>query len=217
MHILGRAISKNSLVLGLFAIVTTAAIAATYLGTRDAIAAQERAAQAKALLQIVPRSRHDNSMLDDVLPVADKKLLSLPHPEQIHIARQQGKVVAVIIPAVAPDGYGGAIKLITGINADGSIAGVRVVSHNETPGLGDKVDLKKSDWVLDFNGKSLVNPLPERWKVKKDRGEFDQFTGATITPRAVTKAVYQTLEYFAEHKKTLLQPRPPATEESNNG
>jgi electron transport complex protein RnfG len=217
MHILGRAISKNSLVLGLFAIVTTAAIAATYLSTRDAIAAQERAAQAKALLQIVPRSRHDNSMLDDVLPVADSTLLSLPRPEQIHIARQQGEVVAVIIPAVAPDGYSGTIKLITGINADGSIAGVRVVAHNETPGLGDKVDLKKSDWVLGFNGKSLLNPHPERWKVKKDRGEFDQFTGATITPRAVTKAVYQTLQYFAQHKKTLLQPRPPATEESDNG
>lgn len=217
MHILGRAISKNSLVLGLFAIVTTAAIAATYLSTRDAIAAQERAAQAKALLQIVPRSRHDNSMLDDVLPVSDSALLSLPGPEQIHIARQRGEVVAVIIPAVAPDGYGGTIKLITGINADGSIAGVRVVAHNETPGLGDKVDLKKSDWVLGFNGKSLQNPQPERWKVKKDRGEFDQFTGATITPRAVTKAVYQTLQYFAQNKKTLLQPSPPATEESDNG
>jgi electron transport complex protein RnfG len=209
MHILGRAISKNSLVLGLFAIVTTAAIAATYLGTRDAIAAQERAARAKALLEIVPRSRHDNSILDDVVPVADTALLSLPRPQQIHIARQQGQVVAVIIPSVAPDGYSGALQLITGINADGTIAGVRVVAHNETPGLGDKVDLKKSDWVLGFNGKSLRDPQPERWKVKKDRGEFDQFTGATITPRAVTRAVYQSLQYFANNRKTLMQPVPP--------
>ena len=224
MHILGLAMSKNSLVLGLFAIVTTAAIAATYLGTRDAIAVQERAAQAKALVEIVPDSRHDNSILDDVVPVADSELLALPQPQQIHIARQRGEVVAVIIPAVAPDGYSGALKLITGVNADGTIAGVRVVAHNETPGLGDKVDLKKSDWVLGFNGKSLSNPPPERWKVKKDRGEFDQFTGATITPRAVTRAVYQSLQYFAENRKALLQPKPPAdateAEEnkgSNNG
>jgi electron transport complex protein RnfG len=219
---LGRAISKNSLVLGLFAVITTAAIAATYLGTRDLIAEQERAAQAKALLEIVPASRHDNSMLDDVVPVADKALLSLPQANQIHVAMQNGQAVAFIIPAVAPDGYGGALKLVTGVNADGSIAGVRVLSHNETPGLGDKVDLKKSKWVLGFDGKSLQNPSPERWKVKKDRGEFDQFTGATITPRAVTKAVYQSLLYFEANKKALMQyPGPDTTpaqiEEQNNG
>jgi electron transport complex protein RnfG len=218
MHTLGRAISKNSLVLGLFAIVTTAAIAATYLSTRDAIIAQERAARAKALLQIVPRSRHDNTMLDDVVPVADRELLSLSEPGQIHIALREGKPVAFIIPSVAPDGYGGALKLITGVNVDGSVAGVRVLSHTETPGLGDKVDLKKSDWILGYNGKSLGNPVAERWKVKKDRGVFDQFTGATITPRAVTKAVYQTLQYYEAHKKELSRYSGPATpEENDNG
>jgi electron transport complex protein RnfG len=215
MQVLGRAISKNSLMLGLFAIVSTAAIAATYLGTRDAIIAQERAARARALLEIVPQSRHDNIMLDDVVPVDDREWLSLSRGGNIHVALSDGVPVAFIIPSVAPDGYSGAIKLITGINSDGSIAGVRVLSHNETPGLGDKIDLKKSDWVLGFDGKSLLDPLPEKWKVKKDRGEFDQLTGATITPRAVTKAVYQSLLYYKANSKTLLQYRSPALGEED--
>jgi electron transport complex protein RnfG len=218
MHILGRAISKNSLVLGLFAIVTTAAIAATYLGTRDAIIAQERAARARALLEIVPQSSHNNIMLDDVVPVADHELLSLSRQANIHVALNNGEPVAFIIPAIAPDGYSGAIKLITGINVDGTVAGVRILSHNETPGLGDKIDLKKSDWVRGFDGKSLQRPVAEKWKVKKDRGVFDQLTGATITPRAVTKAVYQSLLYYQANRKSLLQYRSPApTEEDDNG
>lgn len=218
MALLGRAISKNSLVLALFALLTTAAIAATYLSTRDIIAEQERAAQARALLEIVPLSRHDNSILDAVSPVVEPELLTLPEGSNIHVATKQGKPVAFIIPSVAPDGYSGAIKLITGINIDGSIAGVRVLSHHETPGLGDKVELKKSDWVLGFNGKSLTNPAPGQWKVKKDHGAFDQFTGATITPRAVTHAVFQSLLYFKANKKALLQYQaPPVIEEPNNG
>ena len=104
MQVLGRAISKNSLMLGLFAIVSTAAIAATYLATRDAIIAQERAARARALLEIVPQSRHDNSMLDDVVPVDDQELLALPRGGNIHVALSDGAPVAFIIPAVAPDG-----------------------------------------------------------------------------------------------------------------
>ena len=210
MAILGRAISKNSVLLALFALCTTAAIAATYLGTRDIIAEQERKARAKALLEIVPKTRHENNILDDVVPVEDSQLLSLEEPGSVHVALQGGKPVAYIIPSIAPDGYSGAIKVITGVNVDGTVAGVRVLAHNETPGLGDKVDLKKSDWVLGFNGKSLANPKPEQWKVKKDRGVFDQFTGATITPRAVTQAVYNSLQYYQANKKALSQYRSPA-------
>ena len=120
----------------------------------------------------------------------------------------------MILPVVAPEGYSGRIDLLVGIYADGSVAGVRAVSHRETPGLGDKVEIGKSQWVLEFNGKSLSMPVPENWAVKKDGGNFDQFTGATITPRAVVKAVYQSLEYFADHRSILLQL--PA-EESTNG
>jgi electron transport complex protein RnfG len=111
--------------------------------------------------------------------------------------------VAVIIPVVAPDGYSGDIDLIVGINSDGTIAGVRVLGHKETPGLGDKAELKKSNWVLGFNGRSLTNPTLDGWAVKKDKGVFDQFTGATITPRAVVAATLRALQFAEANRKTL--------------
>ena len=120
------------------------------------------------------------------------------------IARQGDEVTAVIIPVVAPDGYSGRIELIVGVNRDGSVAGVRVLEHRETPGLGDKVDMKKSDWILGFEGRRLGDPPAEAWTVKKDGGVFDQFTGATITPRAVTAAVKRGLEYFEANRSALL-------------
>jgi len=198
-------IRRNSILLGLFAVVTTNIIAGTYLGTRDRIVAAQRQAQEKALLDIIPLQRHNNSMLDDTIAVGPQATgLGLKSDQNIYIARQDGTAIAVILPVTAPDGYSGAINLIVGINGDGSIAGVRALTHRETPGLGDKVDLKKSDWVLSFNGKSLANPPPALWKVKKDKGVFDQFTGATITPRAVTAAVRRSLEYFRANRATLL-------------
>jgi electron transport complex protein RnfG len=201
---LGQSISRNSLLLALFAVATTLLIAATYLGTRDLIVEQKRKAEERALLEIVPRERHDNSMLDDTLPVGpDTPGLALDTQRQIYIARLGGEPVTAIIPVIAPDGYTDAIELIVGVNRDGTIAGVRVLSHRETPGLGDKVDLKKSDWVLDFNGRSLSNPAPEDWAVKKDGGEFDQFTGATITPRAVVAATLRALQFSQSHRGLL--------------
>lgn len=218
---LGTSITKNSLLLGLFALMTTLLIAGTHLSTKDRIAEAQRQAEQKALLELVPLSRHNNSMLDETLNVGpEASLLHLKDSRKIYIARQDGIPVAAILPAVAPEGYSGAIEMIVGINLDGSIAGVRALSHKETPGLGDKVDLKKSDWVLSFNGKSLSNPKPSLWGVKKDKGVFDQFTGATITPRAVTKAVYQSLLYFDQNRERIF----PTTEnltvenfEENNG
>lgn len=201
---LGQSISRNSLLLALFAVATTLLIAATYLGTRDKIIDQKRKAEERALLQIVPRERHDNSMLDDTLPVGpDTPGLALDTERQVYIARKDGKTVAAIVPVIAPDGYTGAIEMIVGVNRDGTIAGVRVLSHRETPGLGDKVDIKKSDWILDFNGRSLGNPAPEDWAVKKDGGEFDQFTGATITPRAVVAATLRALQFSQSHRGLL--------------
>lgn len=198
-------ITRNSVLLGAFAALTTAGIASTYIGTKDAIAAQKRKAEQAALVEIIPRSMHNNSMLDTTIVVKDTEYLSLDSEKKIFIAKQDNKVVGFIIPAIAPDGYTTKIEMIVGINVDSSIAGVRVLSHKETPGLGDKVDLNKSDWVLGFNGKSLTNPMPDKWKVKKDKGEFDQFTGATITPRSVTKAVFKTLNYFEQNKDKLLK------------
>lgn len=201
---LGQSITRNSMLLALFAVCTTLLIAGTYLLTRDGIALQKRQAEEKALLQIIPRELHNNSMLDDTIPVGPETSgLNLRENKQIYIARQDDTVVAVIIPAVAPDGYTGEIELIVGVNKDGSVAGVRVLSHRETPGLGDKVDIKKSDWVMGFNGHSLDNPEPEGWAVKKDKGVFDQFTGATITPRAVVAATLRALQYAQANKKAL--------------
>jgi len=203
---LGDAIGRNSLVLGLFAVVVTLALAGTQLLTREEIAAQRRAAEARAYSEILPPSRYDNALLDDVRPVDDRELLGLEQPGKILVARRGGQVQAVIVPATAPDGYGGAIGLIVGINADGSVAGVRVVSHKETPGLGDRIDARKSRWIEGFAGRSLGDPAAALWAVKKDGGVFDQFTGATITPRAVTAAVKRTLQYFEANRAALLAP-----------
>lgn len=202
---LGTSISKNSLLLGVFALVAAGGLALTNEGTKDRIQKAERAAQQKALFEIVPRSRHDNDLLFDTMPVPKEswKLLGLPKGGDIHLARRDGDLVAVIIPAVAHDGYSGDISMIVGVNRDGSVAGVRVLAHHETPGLGDNIELKKSDWLLDFDGKSLSKPAAERWAVKKDGGEFDQFTGATITPRAVVNQVRKVLEFVKQNGDQL--------------
>jgi electron transport complex protein RnfG len=217
---LGESIGRNALLLGLFAIVSTAIIAGTYLSSQDAIKENIRRAEERALIEIVPRSRHNNAMLEDAHPVDDQELLGLRSAKQYYIARQDGAAVAVIFPATAREGYTGDIDMIIGINVDGSIAGVRVLSHRETPGLGDAIDSKKSTWVNGFIGRSLLNPTIDLWKVKKDKGVFDQFTGATITPRAATKTVLQTLQYFKQHRQQLLNltPSPEASKEvSSNG
>lgn len=202
---IGQAITKNSVMLGLFAVIVAASLAGTELVTREKRAESLRKVQSQALEEIIPANRHDNILLDDVISIDDTELLKLKQAKNIYVARQQGEVVAFIFPTRAPDGYGGAIDSIVGINVDGSIAGVRIINHKETPGLGDKVELKKSDWVLAFNGKSLNNPDSNGWKVKKDKGIFDQFTGATITPRATVQSVYNTLLFFNKHKDALLQ------------
>ncbi len=201
------AIRKNSTILGVFAAVTAGLIAATYQGTKTRILAAERLAQQRALFDIVPPAHHDNDLLADTKRLDDSLAQSLhvPAGTEVHIAKRSGVVKAVIIPTIAPDGYSGAIKLIVGVNADGTVAGVRVLSHKETPGLGDKVDLAKSDWILDFTGKSLVNPQLDQWTVKKDGGAFDAFSGATITPRVVVRQVKETLIFFQTHKTLLLE------------
>lgn len=206
MRELVQAITRNSLMLAGFAALVALLVASTYLGTRDAIAEARRAAEERALLQIVPRERHDNSMLDDRLmaPTGDP-LLQLPQVRSIYRARRAGEVIAVIVPAYAPDGYSGGMELVVGVNRDGSVAGLRVLDHRETPGLGDAVDHRKSDWVNSFSGKALGNPAPELWAVRKDGGVFDQFTGATVTPRAVVRAARRTLEWVADNQVMLFE------------
>lgn len=203
--ILGRSISRNALLLGAFAAITTAVIAAIFIQSEPVIKDNIRKAEQQALLEIFSEEQHDNSMLDDTIAVEDSDLLGLREPKKIYVARKQKKNVGVIIPATARDGYTGDIDLIVGVWSNGNIAGVRVLSHRETPGLGDAIDRKKSDWVDGFFDRSLQDPVTKLWKVKKDGGVFDQFTGATITPRAVTKAVKNTLIYFEQHRESLLK------------
>ena len=200
----GRSVARNSIILGVFAMFTVGLIAVTQQSTADRIAEERRRAQMSALTEILPDEQHDNDMLNDAFMVEDRKLLSLPGPSEAYRGRQDGEVVAVILPVIAPDGYSGRIDLLVGIRANGELAGVRVLNHRETPGLGDKVELAKSQWVLSFDGKSLSMPAPENWGVRKDGGAFDQFTGATITPRAVVQAVYRALQYFDENRDSLL-------------
>lgn len=203
---LGKSISRNSLILGVFAAVTGALIATTYQGTKHDIQEAERRAAQKALFEIVPESRHSNDMLSDILRLSPEqsRTLGYDQPVEVNIARQDEATVALVFPTIAPDGYSGDIKLIVGVNTDGSIAGVRVLSHKETPGLGDRIELAKSDWILSFNGRSIGDPEAQNWAVKKDGGSFDQFTGATITPRAVVRAVKNTLQFYNQQKADLL-------------
>jgi electron transport complex protein RnfG len=201
-----KSMGKNSLLLAVFALITAFILASTDRLTEDRIAESERLAAQKALFEIIPLERHNNDLLLDIQPIPEKywSTLGLESGGDIHIARFDGQPVAAIIPSITPEGYSGDIAMIVGVNFDGSIAGVRVVEHKETPGLGDKVDVRKSDWILSFNGKSLSNPEPSAWNVKKDKGNFDQFTGATITPRAVIHQIAKTLEYFNQDKERLL-------------
>ena len=202
------AIRKNAVGLAIFAVVTAGAIALAQTLTADRIAYNIKAAEARALNEILPASSYDNDLLNDTMNV-DKRfnqqlLGPLPDSAVIYRARNNGEVSAVILPAVAPDGYTAEIDLIVGVKSDGTLAGVRVVAHRETPGLGDKVEIKKSDWITSFEGKSLGRPAPEQWAVKKDGGSFDQFTGATITPRAVVRAVKRALKFFEMYRDELL-------------
>ena len=201
------AIRKNAIGLGLFAIVTAGVIAVTQVATKDRIADNIRAAEARALNQILPQSSYDNDLLNDTLNLSqfDTELLGpISDSGVVWRARMGADIHAVILPVVAPDGYTTQIDMLVGIDSKGNTLGVRVVAHRETPGLGDKIDKRKSDWVDSFIGKSLANTSHEQWAVKKDGGEFDQFTGATITPRAVVSAVHNALEFYENNQFQLL-------------
>lgn len=202
-----RSISRNALLLGLFAAATAGLIALTFQGTHERIEMSQRQAAQRALLEIVPPERHNNDLLNSTVTLTpeQQRALGVGPQATVHIARQDGQPVALIIPVVAPDGYSGDIRMIVGVNMDGSVAGVRVLQHRETPGLGDKLDLNISNWILTFNGRTLGNPPASQWAVRRDGGVFDQFTGATITPRAVVRQVRNVLELFEQEHKALLQ------------
>lgn len=202
MHIV-RNMIISAVLLGLFAITGTGIVAFTYEKTKHRIAANERAAIVKSLHALIAPSEHDNDLYTDVIQVKHEDLLGTEEPVNVYRARMKSTPIAAILNSVAPDGYSGNIYLLVAIRYDGSLAGVRVVKHRETPGLGDGIDIERSNWILGFNGKSLNKPPEKTWRVKRDGGVFDQMTGATITPRAVVKAVKNTLRYYATNKDML--------------
>ncbi|MDZ7752024.1 MAG: electron transport complex subunit RsxG [Gammaproteobacteria bacterium] len=201
--VLLRAIARGALILGVFAVVGTVLVAGSYQLTRERIQANEREALLKRLHQVIPEVSYDNDLFGDVIEVHAPELLGTVRPVTIYRARKDGRVTAAVLTPVAPDGYNGRIELLVGVRPDGRVSGVRVLSHAETPGLGDGIEVERSDWMRGFRGRSLGDPPATRWQVKRDGGVFDQFTGATITPRAVVGAVRRTLEYVAKNEQWL--------------
>lgn len=189
------------LVLAAFSVAGVGLVAVTQAVTSETIAANERQAMIDKFSAILPKDQvsgeplMDNDPLLDRITTADPDLLGAPETK-VYRVRYKGEPAALVLNPVVPNGYAGPIQLLVAVGYDGRLGGVRVIAHSETPGLGDKIERRKSSWVDDaFVGKALGEPPKERWKVKRDGGDFDQFTGATITPRAVVAAVRNTLIY----------------------
>jgi electron transport complex protein RnfG len=193
------------LILGSFAVGGVGLVTVTHAVTDARIAENQREAMLAKLKAIVPADRVKNDPLADRIEVSDQALLGASSTE-VYRVRDGEQPVAVVLQPVVPDGYAGPIRLLVSVLADGSLGGVRVLEHHETPGLGDKIDERKDDWIIEqFTDKSLSNPPQDQWRVKRDGGEFDQFTGATITPRSVVKAVKNTLLFVKQQGDKLYQ------------
>jgi electron transport complex protein RnfG len=198
-------IRKNSIGLGIFAIVTAGLIAVTQQVTEERIENNVLQAQQAAFSEILPDQYYDNDLYKSQVTLEPDLLLGTKEASFAYIGRVKGEFSGIIFESIAPGGYNGSMSLLVAINRDGVVTGSRVIRHQETPGLGDKIDMKKSDWMRSFENKSFENLDIKQWKVKRDNGHFDQFTGATITPRAIVKSVKNTLEYFHQHKDELIE------------
>lgn len=190
-------------IVGAFAVIGVGLVVGTHAVTHQKIAENQRQAMLDKLQAIVPAGRMTNDPLADRIVVNNEDLLGVPAVE-VYRVRDGVQPVALILKPVVPDGYAGPIRLLVSVLSDGTLGGVRVLEHHETPGLGDKIDERKSDWIItQFTHKSLGNPPEEQWRVKRDGGVFDQFTGATITPRSVVQAVRDTLKFVAQEGQRL--------------
>lgn len=197
---------KNGLILGAFAVVATLLVIGTEWLTSDRIQQQQRQELQRNLNQVILPASYDNNLFARCLQITEPALGG-EQPKHVYFAMQQDRFTAAAMEVTAPNGYSGAIQLLVAVNADGSVAGVRVLEHQETPGLGDKIERRKSDWIESFTGMEVNGAADDRWAVQRDGGAFDQFTGATITPRAVVQAVKQAVLVFTEqHQQWLEQP-----------
>ncbi|MDI1309760.1 MAG: electron transport complex subunit RsxG [Methylotenera sp.] len=194
---------KTAITLVAFAFVGTAMLAFVFDITRAPIEASEKEARLALFKQILPEGTYDNDLLKDSVEIAPNTLLGNHQPTVANIAKLNNQTAGVILEAIAHDGYAGDIKLLIAIRADGSVSGVRVLTHKETPGLGDYIDIAHGNWIKLFDNESVNNTADNQWQVKKDGGKFDYMVGATITPRAVVKAVYKALQFYEANKTTL--------------
>ena len=193
-------IPYQALLLGGFALAASTLLASSNEATKDAIAERLREDLLASLGEVVPPKTYSNDLLEDIITLPRKD----GTPATIYRGQKDGEVTALAYGMVG-QGYAGAISVIMGVDAHGEIMGVRVLSHAETPGLGDKIEIAKDNWITKFTGLSFDNLAPEKWKVKKDGGVFDQFSGATITPRAVVDAVTDGLNFYKQNKAKLLE------------
>jgi Na+-translocating ferredoxin:NAD+ oxidoreductase subunit G len=213
-----RTIAKASVITALnllvFTLIGTALLAITYQLTHDPIARSEEAEKLRLVTQIAPAESYDNNIIKDTAQLPADTLLGNDDTTIAYLGRLKDQPSIAVLQVIAPDGYSGKINLIISIRYDGSgdgkIGGVRVISHKETPGLGDYIEIARSKWITNFDGRSLDDPKDSDWKVKKDGGTFDYMAGATITPRAVVKAVHKALQYFALHREEMFKAHPAA-------
>ena len=199
-------VGKNALLLGTAAVLCVFAVAAVNEITKTEIEQQQLASTLGTLVEVVPQLAGNTDILKDCVAVLDTQLLGKDAKQKIYRYRAEGQLKAYLMETTAPDGYSGAIEVLAAISPDSEIIGVRIVSHKETPGLGDKIELRKNPWVLSFNGQTVTSAEDKSFAVKKDGGQFDQFAGATITPRAVVKAVKNAALYIQQHPELASLP-----------
>ena len=204
-RLLMNVMSENGLILGLFALVSTGLTAVTYVLTKGKIAQEIERSLIRQLSELVPTNSYTNDVYQDCLIVQDKNLLGSAQEQKLYRMRNQQENHALMLTTVAPDGYSGKITLSVAVESSGKLLGINILSHNETPGLGDKIERTKSNWVHQFNNLSLSNTDETEWTVKKDGGQFDALTGATITPRAVIKSVFKSLQFLQSNQQQFFE------------
>ncbi|CAM3592510.1 electron transport complex subunit RsxG [Rahnella bruchi] len=182
---------RHGLILAFFGALMTGMTALVNLMTKPTIEHQALLQQKSLFDQVIPASVYDNDMQNECYNVTDASLGTVT-PHRMYLARKEGQPVAAVVETTAPDGYSGAIRLLVAADFHGKVYGSRVLEQHETPGLGDKIEVRISDWIKHFANQTVNGATDERWAVKKDGGMFDQFTGATITPRAVVRSVKRT-------------------------
>ena len=194
--------SRYGILLGFVALLCTAISAGIFFLTKDKIDAVMAAQQRELLLQVIPQDYFNNNLLESAVIPQDKNLVGI---QKIYFAKKDGNVSAYAYETTAPDGYSGDVRLLVGLDPKGEILGVRVIEHHETPGLGDKIELRISNWILNFTHQSINENNLNEWAVKKDGGKFDQFSGATITPRAVVNQTKRSALIMLNNQALLQQ------------